>query len=82
MRSVSALDGLARGSSISRGVSIDRRELLALASSPVNSFGPATLALRDLTLELDVDVEIRRDGGFTILVGQSSYDVQKTREDK
>lgn len=75
VRSISSQDNRRRGAAISEGADLDRPELLALISGNGTKFGPAKVVLSDRQLGLDADMELRLDGGFSIYVGSSEYDV-------
>jgi len=79
VRSISSQDSLFRGANLSEGVSLDRPELLALISAATTKFGPAKLSLTDSHLGLDVDFQLYVDGGFSVYVGKSEYDVDLPR---
>lgn len=81
VRSVSAQDRSDRGTVIKQGADMDRPEMLALIMAPSVRLGPAKIFVTSDELELNLDVEIRVDGGFSIQVGESDYDDNYARAD-
>jgi len=73
VRSVSSEDRLQRAASLSRGVDVDRAELRALITVGAR-LGPAKFTVRDDLLGLVSEFELYRDGGFTVITGDSWYE--------
>lgn len=74
IRAVEGQDLSNRGTSISRGVGMDRPEFLALLMAASVRLGPAKFLITSEKLGLNLDLELRVDGGFSIQVGESDYD--------
>lgn len=82
VRSINSQDVYYRGATINQGADLDRPELLALIGGATTRFGPAKLTLVDSILSLELDMELRADGGFSAFVGRSSYDPELDRAAK
>lgn len=74
IRAVEGQDLSNRGTAISRGVDMDRPEFLALLMAATVRLGPAKFFITSERLGLNLDLELRVDGGFSIQVGESEYD--------
>jgi hypothetical protein len=66
MYKVSVHDALDHETSIARGVTAGRLELLALLADPNKSFGPAQILISSAKLNAHIDFDLELDGSFTI----------------
>jgi hypothetical protein len=82
VRDISGQDFRARPTSVTRGADLDRPELLALIMADQVQFGPIKLAVYDSELQLDVEFELRDDGGFSVIMLRSEYDEDPPRDEK
>lgn len=69
-----------RSTSMSRGVELDRPELLALIAGESNRFGPAKFSVWCKELSLYISLEVRSSGQFAIYRGRSEYDLDFSEE--
>jgi hypothetical protein len=82
VRDISGQDFRQRPTNVSRGADLDRPELLALVMAAQVEFGPIKVAVRDDELELEVEFELRNDGGFSVIMLRSEYDEDPPRDEK
>ncbi|KGN28939.1 hypothetical protein N798_16620 [Knoellia flava TL1] len=80
VRSMSNQDMAYRPTNMSRGVEMDRPELLALLAGTLNRFGPAKFVVWSEALSLRASLEVTASGQFSIYRGQSEYDLALDEE--
>ncbi len=73
IRDLSGQDALSRPSSVSKGASVDRPELLSMIARKACTFGPAKFACYYEPLHLHLDLDLRQDGAFLLQLGNSWY---------
>ncbi|WKN48842.1 hypothetical protein [Nocardioides sp. Arc9.136] len=74
VRSMANQDVSFRATSMTRGVELDRPELLALLAGALNKFGPAKIIVSSESLSLRVSLEVTSSGAFSIYRGDTEYD--------
>lgn len=62
-----------RRARLAGGAEMDRPELLALVAGATTRFGPAKLGIKSSGLDLIAQIELRLDGGFTLISSESRY---------
>lgn len=75
--SINSLDTLKRVSALTQGADLDRPELLALLANSSTSFGPGKILVADHVLALGIGLELRMDGSFSVLRGESDYEDER-----
>ncbi|WP_188674710.1 hypothetical protein [Subtercola lobariae] len=73
MYKVSAQDSLDHETSIARGVTAGRLELLSLLADPNKSFGPAQVIISSALLEAHIGFDLELDGSFQVQGQQTHY---------
>lgn len=76
VRSMSNQDMAYRPTNMTKGVELDRPELLALLAGTLNKFGPAKVVIWSAALSLRVYFEATANGQFSVYRGQSEYDLE------
>jgi hypothetical protein len=66
MGAAHSVDGMTRATQVSRGIDMDRGEVLALIMQPTIRFGPVKVVLSDAGHGVDIDCEIAYRGEFSI----------------
>lgn len=73
MRAANSVDSKTRATQVSRGVGMDRGEVLALVMQPTTTFGPVKVLLRDTTSGMQIDCEIAHRGEFGLIKKETKF---------
>lgn len=76
VRAIANQDVAYRPTNMSKGIDMDRPELLALLASNSNKFGPAKFIVWSENLGLEISLEATSSGQFSVFRGQSGYELE------